>query len=35
VVFTPTQTGYTSGSLEVNDSAVGSPQTSSLSGTGK
>jgi hypothetical protein len=35
VVFTPTQTGSTTGSLEVSDSAVGSPQTSSLSGTGK
>jgi len=35
VVFTPTQTGSTTGSLEVNDSAIGSPQTSSLSGTGK
>jgi hypothetical protein len=35
VVFTPTQTGSTTGTLEVNDSAIGSPQTSSLSGTGK
>ncbi|MGC2558140.1 MAG: choice-of-anchor D domain-containing protein [Terriglobales bacterium] len=35
VVFTPTQTGSTTGTLEVNDSAIGSPQTSSLSGAGK
>lgn len=35
VTFTPTATGTRTGSLKVNDSAVGSPQTSSLTGTGK
>jgi hypothetical protein len=35
VMFTPTQTGTRTGTLRVNDSAVGSPQTSSLTGTGK
>jgi subtilase family serine protease len=35
VVFTPTTTGTRTGTLSVADSAVGSPQTSSLSGTGK
>ena len=35
VVFKPTQTGTRTGTLQVSDSAVGSPQTSSLTGTGK
>ena len=35
VVFTPTATGTRTGALQVSDSAVGSPQTSSLTGTGK
>jgi kumamolisin len=35
VVFKPTQTGLRSGTLQVSDSAVGSPQTSNLTGTGK
>jgi|HubBroStandDraft_1064217.scaffolds.fasta_scaffold00048_33 subtilase family serine protease len=35
VVFTPTATGTRTGELKVSDSAVGSPQTSSLTGTGK
>jgi hypothetical protein len=35
VVFTPTQTGLRTGTLSVADSAVGGPQTSSLTGTGK
>jgi hypothetical protein len=35
VTFTPTQTGKRSAVLDVNDSAAGSPQTVSLSGTGK
>jgi hypothetical protein len=35
VVFTPTQTGTRTGTLSVSDSALGSPQTSSLTGTGK
>lgn len=35
VVFTPTAVGVRTGTLQVNDSAVGSPQTSSLTGTGK
>jgi len=35
VTFTPTQTGTRTGTLQVSDSAVGSPQTSSLTGTGK
>jgi hypothetical protein len=35
VVFTPTATGTRTGTLSVADSAVGSPQTSSLTGTGK
>jgi hypothetical protein len=35
VVFKPTATGNRTGQLQVSDSAVGSPQTSSLSGTGK
>jgi len=34
VVFKPTQTGTRTGELKVADSAVGSPQTSSLTGTG-
>ncbi|MGA2979848.1 MAG: choice-of-anchor D domain-containing protein [Terriglobales bacterium] len=35
VVFTPTQTGTLTGTLQVSDSANNSPQTSSLTGTGK
>ncbi len=35
VVFTPTGTGTFTGSLSVADSAAGSPQTASLTGTGK
>jgi hypothetical protein len=35
VVFTPTQTGTRTGTLSVADSAVGSPQVSNLTGTGK
>ena len=35
VVFQPTQVGTRAGSLQVSDSAAGSPQTSTLSGTGK
>ena len=35
VTFTPTATGTRTGTLKVADSAVGSPQTSSLTGTGK
>ena len=35
VVFKPTGTGALTGSLKVADSAVGSPQTSTLKGTGK
>jgi kumamolisin len=35
VVFKPTQTGTRTGELKVADSAAGSPQTSSLTGTGK
>ncbi len=35
VVFKPTQTGTRTGTLSVSDSAFGSPQTSSLTGTGK
>ena len=35
VVFKPTQTGTRTGTLQVSDSAVGGPQTSSLTGTGK
>ncbi len=35
VVFNPTQTGTRTGTLQVSDGAVGSPQTSSLTGTGK
>ena len=35
VVFTPTQTGTRTGTLQVSDSAVGSPQISTLTGTGK
>ncbi len=35
VVFKPAATGTLTGSLKVADSAVGSPQTSSLKGTGK
>ena len=34
VTFTPTATGKRTGTLSVADSAVGSPQTASLSGTG-
>jgi kumamolisin len=35
VVFTPTQTGTRTGTLQVSDNAVGSPQTANLTGTGK
>jgi hypothetical protein len=35
VVFTPTETGTLTGTLQVSDSAVGSPQVSNLTGTGK
>jgi len=35
VVFAPTATGSRPGSLSVADSAIGSPQTASLTGTGK
>ncbi len=35
VVFTPTAVGTRTGTLSVADSAIGSPQTSSLKGTGK
>jgi subtilase family serine protease len=35
LVFTPTATGTRTGTLSVADSAIGSPQTSSLTGTGK
>jgi hypothetical protein len=35
VVFKPTTTGTLKGTLKVADSAAGSPQTSSLTGTGK
>jgi hypothetical protein len=35
VVFTPTATGTRTGTLQVSDSANNSPQTSSLTGTGK
>ena len=35
VIFTPQATGTRTGTLSVSDSAVGSPQTSSLTGTGK
>jgi hypothetical protein len=35
VVFTPTHTGTRTGTLQVSDSAVGSPQISNLTGTGK
>jgi hypothetical protein len=35
VTFTPTAVGARTGTLSVSDSAVGSPQTSSLKGTGK
>jgi hypothetical protein len=35
VVFTPTQTGAATGTLSVSDSAPGSPQISTLTGTGK
>jgi Pro-kumamolisin, activation domain/Abnormal spindle-like microcephaly-assoc'd, ASPM-SPD-2-Hydin len=35
VVFKPTVTGTRTGTLSVADSAIGSPQTSSLKGTGK
>jgi subtilase family serine protease len=35
VVFTPTGVGVETGTLQVSDNAVGSPQTSSLKGTGK
>jgi subtilase family serine protease len=35
VVFKPTTTGTLKGTLKVADSAIGSPQTSSLTGTGK
>ncbi len=34
VVFKPTATGTRTGTLQVADSAIGSPQTSSLTGTG-
>ena len=35
VTFTPTQTGSRTGTLSINDNASNSPQTVSLSGTGK
>jgi hypothetical protein len=35
VTFTPTGTGTRTGKLSVSDSANNSPQTSSLTGTGK
>jgi hypothetical protein len=35
VVFTPTATGTRTGKLNVADNASNSPQTSSLTGTGK
>jgi hypothetical protein len=35
VVFTPTAKGVQTGTLSVSDSAIGSPQTSTLKGTGK
>jgi len=35
VTFTPTQKGTRTGQLSVSDSAIGSPQTASLTGTGK
>jgi Protein of unknown function (DUF1573)/Abnormal spindle-like microcephaly-assoc'd, ASPM-SPD-2-Hydin len=35
VVFTPTQTGTRTGTLQVSDGAIGAPQSSSLTGTGK
>ena len=35
VVFTPTGVGVETGTLQVSDNAVNSPQTSSLKGTGK
>jgi hypothetical protein len=35
VVFTPTGVGVETGTLQVSDNALNSPQTSSLSGTGK
>ena len=35
VVFTPTQTGTLTGTLQVSDSAENSPQTSTLTGTGE
>src|SRR5581483_11927983 len=34
VIFTPTATGTRTATINVNDSAVGSPQTAALSGTG-
>ncbi|MGB9233693.1 MAG: choice-of-anchor D domain-containing protein [Terriglobales bacterium] len=35
VVFTPTKTGTRTGTLQISDSAVTSPQTTNLQGTGK
>ena len=35
VIFSPTQTGTRTGTLQVNDSALGGPQVSNLTGTGK
>ena len=35
VTFTPTAVGTRTGTLSVSDSAIGSPQTSSLTGMGK
>jgi kumamolisin len=35
VVFTPTTKGKQTGALQIENSAIGSPQTSSLAGTGK
>jgi len=35
VTFTPTQVGVRTGTLSITDNAPGSPQTVSLSGTGK
>jgi hypothetical protein len=35
VVFTPTQTGVQTGTLQVSNGAYGSPEVSTLTGTGK
>jgi hypothetical protein len=34
-VFTPTEVGTETGTLSVSDSALNTPQTASLTGTGK